>query len=168
MIARAPGWTAEARLELAARLDVVLRPTGARVLVHGDVEGAARRGLGLHLPEGGPEPRVARARLGPAATISAAVHDAARLDRVAEAELDLALISPVFATPSKPGARVLGPDGFGALARRAAERGAQLEPIALGGIRPGCWSSLSAQGARGVAAIRSAWDFSLLSDPELC
>lgn len=59
----------------------------------------------------------------------ATAHDLAELGLAARLGADAALLSPVFATRSHPGSRVLGPTRFRLLARQAG-----LTVIALGGM----------------------------------
>ena len=79
---------------------------------------------------------------------SLAVHNAREL-RVAErAGADLIFLSPLFATRSHPGGRVLGRVGFAALAHRAG-----MPVVALGGVCAGHRRILKGLGASGWAAI---------------
>jgi thiamine-phosphate pyrophosphorylase len=79
------------------------------------------------------------------------VHDARELECAERAGAAMVLLSPVFATRSHPGARVLGPVRFGFLARRA-----RVPVIALGGVDAARFVGLRALGASGWAAI-DAW-----------
>jgi thiamine-phosphate pyrophosphorylase len=78
---------------------------------------------------------------------SAPVHDEAELRAASSA--GLLFVSPVFKTRSHPGAKLLGVDGFEALARRA-----QAPVIALGGMNAARFATLPS--AHGWAAI-DAW-----------
>ena len=62
---------------------------------------------------------------------SASVHDLAEIRAAERDGADLLFLSPVFATPSHPGAPPLGPAKFNLLARRT-----KLPVIALGGMNP--------------------------------
>ena len=82
-------------------------------------------GVGRHLREG-------RRAVGPDARrdwLSASAHGPAGLVRARRAGAGLAFLSPVFATPSHPGARPLGVWRWAAMARRA-----RLPVLALGGV----------------------------------
>lgn len=59
----------------------------------------------------------------------ATVHNAGEITAAEAAGADALMLSPVFATRSHPGAPVLGPEGFHALARQT-----HLPVIALGGM----------------------------------
>jgi 8-oxo-dGTP diphosphatase len=84
--------------------------------------------------------------------VGASCHSAQDLIRAARLGLDYALLSPVQATVSHPGARILGWDRFAALADMA-----MLPVYALGGLRPGDLNQAFAHGAQGVASIRGLW-----------
>ena len=79
---------------------------------------------------------------------SMAVHDARELRRAERAGADFVFLSPLFATRSHPGGRVLGRVGFAALANRAG-----MPVVALGGVRTGHRRMLKGLGASGWAAI---------------
>lgn len=83
---------------------------------------------------------------------SAPVHDQAQIRAAERAGAALLFLSPVFATRSHPGARLLGLARFAWLARRTA-----LPVIALGGMNPARGRRLASFGAYGWAAI-DAWE----------
>jgi 8-oxo-dGTP diphosphatase len=58
----------------------------------------------------------------------------------------------VLPTTTHPGAKVLGWDGFAALADQAG-----LPVFALGGMQPSDLAASFAHGAQGIAAIRGLW-----------
>ena len=103
---------------------------------------------GVHLSGKSPraviDARRAR-RLGLGVTQS--VHDASEMERANRGGA-VALVSPVYPTRSHPDARVLGAQGFAALARKA-----QGPVIALGGMTPARFAALVEHGAYGWAAI---------------
>lgn len=146
-----PGWAAvvlrhdgvAGRERLAAVLARLCRSRGLRLVVARDVRLAARLGAGLHLADGMPRPLCWRPRRGALLTIAA--HGARALRRAKALGADLALLSPLFPTPSHPGAAALGPVRFAALARRAG-----LPVAALGGIAGG-WRAVAARRAGAVA-----------------
>lgn len=154
VILRHYGVAAEERAALARRLARLCRRRRLRLLVAADWRLAAAVGAaGLHLPEGlargakGLAPALAwRRRRGGLLTVAA--HGAAGLARAARLGADAALLSPVFATASHPGAGILGPLRFAALCRAAA-----VPVYALGGIAPDTAPRLRASGAIGLAAI---------------
>lgn len=116
----------ERRLAFLVAADVALA-----VALHAD---------GLHLPEGMRRPPNWRGML------SAAAHSRMALGRAQAAGADWALLSPVFATASHPGARPLGPWRFAALARTA-----PLPVLALGGVSVRTVRRL--RGAAGIATV---------------
>ena len=65
---------------------------------------------------------------------------------------DFAVLGPVRDTPSHPGARTLGWDGFA----RAIE-GTRLPVYALGGLAPADLDAAVDHGAHGIAMRRGAW-----------
>ncbi len=137
------------RAELGRRLSALCRARRLLFLVAGDVRlAAALRADGLHLPEGLARTSARqlawlRARGG---WLSVAAHSAPALRRARRLGADWALLSPVFATASHPGAPSLGPRRFAALAR-----GAGLPVLALGGVTAANAGRL--RGAAGVAAV---------------
>ena len=82
--------------------------------------------------------------------MSAPAHDLAEMRAAEAAGASLVFLSPVFATRSHPGAPVLGPATFAALASQTS-----LPVIALGGMNAARAEGLS--GAYGWAGI-DAWD----------
>jgi thiamine-phosphate pyrophosphorylase len=141
------------RPALARRLAALCRRRGVRLLIAGDWRLAAAVGAdGVHLPE-------AMARRGPAAWgwggprrpgffITAAAHSPAALWRAARAGADAALLSPVFATASHPGAAGIGVTRFATWCRRA-----PLPVYALGGIDRRTARRLAGAGAAGFAFL---------------
>ncbi len=137
------------RVALGRRLTEIAAPHGARVLMSGDVEAAIEAGAaGVHLPRDG-DPGAARARLGPAALIGLSAHDLGEAERAAAAGADYATLSPIFASPSKPG---YGPSlGLEVLSAAAAAVG--LPVLALGGVTAARARGCLAAGAAGVAVM---------------
>ena len=106
---------------------------------------------GLHLPEwqlrrGGLLPRRGARRRG--FIIIAACHSRAALVAARRARLDAALLAPVFATASHPGAPCLG-----ILRTALLRRGAGVPVFALGGINTGTARRLMGSGVCGIAGI---------------
>ena len=66
--------------------------------------------------------------------------------------LDFAVLGPVKATPSHPGIRILGWEGFARIAR-----GASIPVYAIGGMRRSDREDAWRSGAHGVAMISGAW-----------
>jgi thiamine-phosphate pyrophosphorylase len=133
---------------LAAALARIARQHGLMLLIAGDPALALAVGAaGIHLPEA----RVNEARGWRHRRnwlITAAAHSRAALQRAALAGADAALLSPVFATASHPGAPALGVTGFNLLAEAA-----PLPVYALGGISETNARRLLGGKAAGIAAI---------------
>lgn len=136
------------REALARRLAALARRRGLRLLVGADPALARRVGAaGVHLPARAAA-RARSVRWRAEWLVTVAAHAPAALGKAAAAGADAALLSPVFATASHPGARPLGPHRFAALARASA-----LPVYALGGIAPARTRFLQGSGAVGIAAI---------------
>jgi 8-oxo-dGTP diphosphatase len=120
------------------------------MLVNGDEALARSVGAdGLHLTAA----RLAQCRMRPAFEwVAASCHDAAELARAAELGLDFAVLGPVKPTPSHPQAKVLGWDGFAALAGDY-----PLPVFGIGGLRAADLDRAMASGAQGIAMITGAW-----------
>jgi 8-oxo-dGTP diphosphatase len=125
---------------------------GAQLLLNRDpAQAADLPGHGLHLTA----TRLAALSERPidaARLAGASCHCADDLARTAALGLDYALLSPIQATASHPGAEPLGWAGFAALADRAA-----LPVYALGGLTRADLDTAIAHGAQGIAAIRGLW-----------
>jgi thiamine-phosphate pyrophosphorylase len=139
------------RAVIAARLAAVARRRRLVLVVAGaDWRLAARVGAaGVHLPDG-----VARGLVAPGLRLwlrhgklmTVACHSPRGLARAAALRADAAVLSPVFATASHPGASTLGAMRFAQWALRA-----QLPVIALGGVTAQTAKAL--RYAAGLAAI---------------
>ena len=119
---------------------------GARVVVNSD-SGALPQATGVHL--------TARALMAATARpagelVGASAHDAAELDHAGTIGVDYAVVGPVKATASHPGATLLGWDRFEALVR---ER--PMPCYAIGGLARSDLAEAKRRGAHGVA-LRSA------------
>lgn len=137
------------RARLARDLAMLCRRRRLLLLVAGDARLAARVGAdGLHLPEALAHRARAWRRRRPAWLITAAAHSLPALWRAQRAGADAALVGPVFATASHPGARPLGPVRFAVLARLS-----PLPVYALGGIEESTARRLTGTGMQGLAAI---------------
>ena len=136
---------------VAAQLRTLTAARQVRLLVSADLELAAAIGAdGVQLPERGPDPRTARARLGSGALCIASRHDLSGLRSAHAAGADAATLSPVFAVPGK--APPLGLDGFATIAAQS-----PLPLIALGGLSLDRVRDLRAAGAQAVAVIRAGF-----------
>lgn len=140
-----------ALLELAKKACKLAHRYGAKVLVNGDAALAADAGAdGVHFTAQMLMGLEARPR---GLLAGASCHGAAELARASELELDLAVLGPVKATASHPGAAVLGWDRFAQIAS-----GATLPVYAVGGLTPAELEDAWRAGAHGIAMISAAWE----------
>ncbi len=134
---------------LARSLAALCRRRRLVLLIGADALLAARdKAAGVHLPEALAHNARRWRRRRPGWRITAAAHSLPALWRAYRAGADAALLGPVFATPSRPEARSLGPVRFAALVRAA-----PLPVYALGGINPRTARRLAGTGAQGLAAV---------------
>ena len=135
-------------LALARSLRALTRATHTLLLINDRVDIAlAVAADGVHLPERGLVPAVARALLGPEPIVGCSRHDRAGLAAAAREGADYATLSPVHAVPGK--APPLGLAGFA-----QAIAGLSLPVYALGGVGIGDVGALHGAGAQGVAVMR--------------
>lgn len=142
---------ADARRALAARFLAITRRHGARLSIGADIELAAEIGAdAVHLAAGAPV-AAARARLGPAALIGVSAHHLSDIERARIEGADYVTLSPIFATPSKPG---YGP----ALGLAALTEGSRLglPVLALGGVTLARAAACLRAGAGGIAVMGEA------------
>lgn len=120
-------------------------------LLHGDPAEAKALGFdGVHLSSAALREQTGRP---PAALwVLASVHNGAELMAAAQLGVDAAVLAPVAATATHPGAPGLGWKRFARLAR-----GGAMPIYALGGVRPEQLAEAQAHGAFGIAAIRGYW-----------
>jgi 8-oxo-dGTP diphosphatase len=122
---------------------------GAKVLVNG---GPAADGIHFSAEQ----LMTLRARppaLEKSALLGASCHSAQELGHAMAIGLDFAVLGPVKATASHPGAEPIGWDGF----RRIAD-GASIPVYAIGGMRTADMHEARRAGAHGLAMIRGSWD----------
>ncbi|MEW5770861.1 MAG: Nudix family hydrolase [Pseudomonadota bacterium] len=141
--------SASALARLAGEVAARCREHGALLVVNGDVALAERLGAGVQLPAAQLMSTTARP---PLEWVGASCHDPAELARAAALELDWALLSPIQATASHPGA---APLGWGTLA--AWLRDYPVPVFALGGLDAGDLARARALGAHGIAQRGGAW-----------
>lgn len=129
------------------------RAAGAKLLLNGDPELAAALGAdGVHLTA--TQLAAAQRRpLAPPQLVAASCHDPAELARAATLGVDFAVLGPVAATPSHPGAEPIGWERFAAWVGEA-----PLPVYALGGMTPADRETARAHGGQGVAGISAFWD----------
>lgn len=133
------------RGQLIYAVKSIAKQYGARVLVNGGpaadgIHYSAEALMGL---------RSRPADLGLAA---ASCHTVQELGHAMAIGLDFVVLGPVKATPTHPGASLLGWEGF----RRIAES-ASIPVFAIGGLGPRDMGEARAAGAHGLAMIRGAW-----------
>ncbi|HVI25894.1 MAG TPA: Nudix family hydrolase [Xanthomonadaceae bacterium] len=147
----APG-VEPSRWSALVRAAVVLcRSADAQALINGDIALAAELRVGVHLRA--TQLASLRERPLPAELpVAASCHDASELEHAARLGCDFAVLGPVAATASHPGAKTLGWTGFATLRERTA-----LPLYAIGGMRPDDLARARAHGAQGIAAIRGLW-----------
>jgi len=83
---------------------------------------------------------------------AASCHTRAELERAMRLEIDFAVLGPVKATASHPGAQLLGWEGFAEIAR-----GASIPVFAIGGLRLEDLHEARSAGAHGLAMMRGSW-----------
>ncbi len=147
---REKDWPAARVERFAQRLHALARVHGARVLLNGEAEVARRLGLdGVHWSAARLMSGVARPD---AMLVGASCHDARELARAADAGCDFAVMGPVRATPTHPGVRLIGWDGFVRAILRTRN------PVyALGGLTAADLPEALTRGAHGIAMRRGAW-----------
>jgi thiamine-phosphate pyrophosphorylase len=155
--------TPQRRGALARRLAPLCRTLGRTFglewWIAEDAELAAAVGAtGVHLSERSPPPSEVRARDGRALhgdrlRIGLSIHADLARPPAELALCDHLFLAPLFPTPSKPGAKWLGADGFACLAA-----GLAAPTFALGGIERDHLLLLAARGVTRVAAIRLFFD----------
>ncbi|MBS0320851.1 MAG: Nudix family hydrolase [Proteobacteria bacterium] len=147
---REKAWPRARRDALVARLKPLADAAGAKLLLNGDADDARRMGLaGIHWPAA----TLMGARDRPHdLVVAASCHDARELARAGALGVDFAMLGPVHATPTHPGATPLGWEAFARLVD-----GCTLPVYALGGLGPGDVAHARAAGAHGVALRRAAW-----------
>jgi len=144
-------WPVERVAAFAARLRDLAHAYGAKVLLNGEADAARGLGLdGVHWTSA----RLAAATSRPRdLVVGASCHDAVEIARAGVLGCDFAVLGPVRATPSHPGVRTLGWNGFA----RAIE-GTRLPVYALGGLAPADLDAAVDHGAHGIAMRRGAWE----------
>lgn len=124
---------------------------GARLLVNADAALAREIGAhGLHLNSR--QLYRTDVLMERPALLAASCHSVADLARAEVLGVDLAVLSPVLATPSHPDADPLGWPTFAAMVTQAG-----MPVYALGGMRRAALPLAQQHGAQGVAGIRGFW-----------
>jgi 8-oxo-dGTP diphosphatase len=143
-------WPIARRIAFARRLVPLAHSYGARVLWNGDADDARAAGCdGVHWTA----ETLTRASDRPSdLLVAASCHSRAELAHAGALAVDFAVLGPVAATPTHPGASPIGWEGF---ARGVAET--RLPVFALGGLAATDLPTAIAHGAHGVALRRDAW-----------
>lgn len=140
------------------RLVLDIRKVAGRVrlLVNDRVDVALAAGAdGVHLPENGLPPGVARRLLGPEPVLGRSAHGPADLET---GGLDYLLVGTIFPSPSHPGLAAAGPRIIREFAARS-----PVPVLGIGGITAANCGEVIAAGAAGVAVISAILD---ADDPE--
>ena len=136
------------REDLGRQLLKIYRQRHVRLLVSADVRLAWKIGAhGVHVPEAQAK-RLPPLRHKPGWLVTAAAHSLPALHQAARIGADAALLSPVFATQSHPGALTLGSTRFTAMTQQT-----PLPVYALGGVSRQNIRRLKQSRAVGVAAL---------------
>ncbi len=123
----------------------------AELLLNRDIALAKELGVGVHL---GSEQllQLERRPLSGEALVGASCHDLAQLQAAQRLGCDFAVLGPVQATASHPGAAPLGWEAFERLREQVS-----LPIYAIGGLAADDIGTARRHGALGVAAIRALW-----------
>ena len=136
--------------ELALKMLPLIRHHNARLIINADIELCREIGAdgvqltGAQLAGLSERPDVD--------WCAASCHNADELHRAERLGCDFALLSPVLATQSHPGAPHLGWDNFAAIAA-----GSSIPVYALGGLAHADMQTAWQHGAHGIALLRQAW-----------
>lgn len=136
--------------QFTGKVVAMAKRTGARVLVNADMELARLAGAdGVHLTAD----QLTRATTRPElAWCGASCHSIADLRKAESLGVDFAVLGPVQATASHPGAAAMGWSAF-----RSMVAGASVPVFALGGLMRGDLDRARSLGAHGVAMQRGSW-----------
>jgi 8-oxo-dGTP diphosphatase len=147
---REKDYAREALRDLALKMLPLLRQHDARLIINADIELCREIGAdgvqltGSQLAGLGERPDVE--------WCAASCHNAEELRRAEALGCDFALLSPVQATQSHPGAPHLGWEEFAAITA-----GASIPVYALGGLIHADMQAAWSHGAHGISLLRQAW-----------
>lgn len=148
---RLPLWPCEFVRELAADLLPLARRQGTQLLINGDVDGARRLGIGVHLKS--TQLRALSGRPLPLSQlVGASCHDAVQLAQASRIGADFATLSPVAVTPSHSQTSPMGWPEFQSLAEAAA-----LPVYAFGGMNPVQVAQARQHSGQGIAGTGEFW-----------
>jgi 8-oxo-dGTP diphosphatase len=147
---REKNYSRKALRELALKMLPLLRQHDARLIINTDIELAKEIGAdGVQLTAA----QLVELRERPDVEwCAASCHNAEELRRAEQLGCDFALLSPVLATLSHPGAPHLGWKNFAAIAA-----GSSIPVYALGGMSHADMQTAWQYGAHGIALLRQAW-----------
>lgn len=147
---REKDYSREALRALALKILPLLRQQGARLIINADIGLCREIGAdGVQLTGA----QLAGLSVRPAVDwCGASCHNAEELRRAEQLGCDFALLSPVLATQSHPGATHLGWEKFAAIAA-----GSSIPVYALGGLTHTDMHTAWQHGAHGLALLRQAW-----------
>lgn len=147
---REKSYPSAALRELALKMLPLMRQHDARLIINADIELVREIGAdGVQLT--GAQLAELRERPG-VGWCAASCHNAEELRRAEALGCDFALLSPVLATQSHPGAPHLGWENFAVIAV-----GSSIPVYALGGLTQADMHSAWQHGAHGIALLRQAW-----------
>ncbi len=147
---REKNYSQEMLRELALKMLPLLRQHDARLIINADIELCREIGAdGVQLT--GTQLAGLSERPG-VEWCAASCHSAEELRRAEALGCDFALLSPVLATQSHPGAPHLGWEKFAAIAA-----GSSIPVYALGGLTQADMQTAWSHGAHGISLLRQAW-----------
>lgn len=140
---------APVREEFAARVMEMVWQVGGTVLVNSEGPVMVMEHAGVHLSSGHLMALQSRPDV---EWCGASCHNLQEMERARALELDFVLLGAVLATPSHPGAPILGWEGFAALVH-----GFPMPVFAIGGMHEGHLDEARRAGGHGIAMLRAAW-----------
>jgi 8-oxo-dGTP diphosphatase len=148
---RLPLWPRSQVRELASALLPLARRHGARLMLHGDIDGARLLGVGVQL-RSAQVLSLSERPLPLNQLVGASCHDAQQLAGAGVIEADFATLSPLAAIAGQAQPATLGWPAF-----RALVEDASLPVYALGGVDPSAITQAKAHGGQGIAGAQGFW-----------
>lgn len=140
-------------LTLAHPAIKLIHSYGAKVLLNGSIDLLnMTEADGVHLPSVEAAKYTERP-IADSKILSIACHTEEQLEKAENLSADIAIVCPIFKTPSSPKGIPMGWDTFNHFARRT-----QLPVYALGGLDLSHYQQAIDQGAFGIAAKRAFWN----------
>lgn len=146
---REKGWPVDRLRAFAEQVLLRARQYGALVYLNDEAALAQELGCGVHYSSD----RLMALNEAPFLPAGASCHTVDEVRHAEKLGLDYALVGPVQATATHPGAVTLGWDGLAKLL----EHGYSIPVYALGGLSRSDLGSARIAGAHGVAMMRAAW-----------